>query len=75
MLAPRFPLYGGWSTDFIFGYSLPLRAFVTRSSAGVHTLKATLGPAVRDLVVDHLTVKVRDEGFHACRDGPDWWAW
>lgn len=57
-LAPRYPLFGGWSTDFVFGYSLPLRTFVTKSSKGVHTLKATLGPAVQRLVVDNLTVKV-----------------
>ena len=59
MIAPRFPLFGGWSTDFVFGYSLPLSAFVMKSGDGVRTLRATLGPAVRELVVDNLTIRVR----------------
>lgn len=62
LLAPRFPLYGGWSTDFVFGYSLPLSNFVTKGSDGVRTLRATLGPAVHELVTDNLTVKVRSRG-------------
>lgn len=61
MIAPRFPLFGGWSTDFVFGYSLPMSNFVMKSDDGVRTLRATLGPAVRELVVDNLTTKVRSQ--------------
>ena len=33
-LLPRTPLYGGWSTDFVFGFELPLRAFASRAKDG-----------------------------------------
>lgn len=51
----------------MFGYSLPLSSFVTKSSDGVRTLRATLGPAVRELVTDTLTVKVRSAGVPGAR--------
>ena len=45
----------------MFGYSLPLTPFVEKLPSGALRLTATLGPAVRDLVTENLTVKV------ACR--------
>ena len=42
----------------MFGYSLPLTPFVEKLPGGTLRLTATLGPAVRDLVTEQLTVKV-----------------
>lgn len=33
-LEPRFPLFGGWKTKAVLGYSLPLQRLVTRLSSG-----------------------------------------
>ena len=57
-LRPRYPLFGSWSVDFVFGYSLPLTPFVAKLPGGALRLTASLGPAVRDLITEDLTVKV-----------------
>jgi hypothetical protein len=44
-LIPRYPLLGGWSTEMILGYSLPLPSTVAQKG-GVHTLTFLLGPLV-----------------------------
>jgi hypothetical protein len=44
-LIPRYPLLGGWSTEMILGYSLPLPSTVAQKE-GVHTLTFLLGPLV-----------------------------
>lgn len=36
-IRPRFPLFGGWGTDFVLGYSLPLDEFMKVSEAGDQT--------------------------------------
>jgi len=65
-LRPRYPMYGGWSADFVFGYSLPLSPFVAKLPGGALQLTAWLGPAVRDLVTEDLTVKVRGPKAALC---------
>lgn len=58
-LQPRYPLFGGWSTTFLFGWSLPLAKTVTKNpKTGRMTLVTGIGPAIQGLVVDSLTVKV-----------------
>ena len=66
-LRPRYPLYGGWSADFVFGYSLPLSPFVAKLPGGTLQLTAWLGPAVRDLITEDLTVKVRPMKLQSVR--------
>jgi Ribophorin I len=34
VLQPRYPLFGGWAVDFIFGYSLPLKKFAFKRNDG-----------------------------------------
>ena len=57
--SPRFPMFGGWSTDFSFGYALPLSRMVSRV-AGTGTLKftATFGCPLDHVVVDELVIRV-----------------
>ncbi|KAL4420813.1 hypothetical protein ABPG75_010469 [Micractinium tetrahymenae] len=58
-LQPRYPLFGGWSTKFLFGWSLPLSSVVSKDrKTGRTALVTQIGPSIRDLVVDELTVKV-----------------
>lgn len=56
-LRPRFPLYGGWKTEFTFGYSLPLSAVLTKGKGG-NQLEASFTSSFDRIVVDDLTVKV-----------------
>lgn len=56
-LRPRFPLYGGWKTEFTFGYSLPLKAVMTKKK-GIVQLEALFGSPFDNVVVEDLTVKV-----------------
>ena len=50
----------------MFGYSLPLSPFVAKLPGGALQLTAWLGPAVRDLVTEDLTVKVRGQWMPSC---------
>ena len=58
-LKPRFPLFGGWQTEFTFGYSLPLHSIVSRLADGRLRLKTDFSTPFESMVVDDLTVKVR----------------
>jgi len=59
MLTPRFPLFGGWSTKFIFGYSLPLADTVVKDSrTGRYGLVTSAKPSVKDVVFEDLEVRV-----------------
>ena len=57
-IRPRFPLYGGWKTEFTFGYSLPLSAIMTRVKGGIQ-LEAPFSTPFEHVVVDDLIVKVQ----------------
>ena len=57
-LKPRFPLFGGWQTEFTFGYSLPLHSIVSRLADGRLRLKTDFSTPFESMVVDDLTVKV-----------------
>lgn len=58
-LVPRYPLFGGWSSTFTFGYSLPLSSAVGKEpKTGRAVFAAPVGPALEDLVADSLVVKV-----------------
>ncbi len=56
-IRPRFPLYGGWKTEFTFGYSLPLSAIVSKVKSG-RRLEALFSTPFDNVVVDDLVVKV-----------------
>jgi oligosaccharyltransferase complex subunit alpha (ribophorin I) len=59
VLVPRFPLFGGWRSKFIFGYSLPLTETVVKdTTTGRYALISSAKPSVKDVVVEDLTVRV-----------------
>ena len=58
MLQPRYPMFGGWKVQFTFGWSLPLRNFVTRLGGGRMQLTQKLSTPLQGVIVDDLTVKV-----------------
>lgn len=58
LLQPRFPLFGGWKVNFVFGYSLPLSGYATRLGNGQVQLVQMFSTPIKDLLVDDLTVKV-----------------
>jgi oligosaccharyltransferase complex subunit alpha (ribophorin I) len=60
-LTPRFPLFGGWKTQFTFGYDLPLSDFVfaDASESSKLVLNTTFGKEIAlDAVIDDLTIRV-----------------
>jgi dolichyl-diphosphooligosaccharide---protein glycosyltransferase subunit 1 (ribophorin I) len=58
-LEPRFPLFGGWKTQFYVGYSAPLENHVSRStSTDKYVLRAPFCVDVNDLVVDDYELRV-----------------
>ncbi len=68
-LLPRYPLFGGWSTRFLFGWSMPLPDAVLRAEGGAYMLTALLGPAIQDVVVDELVVRVSADACARWREG------
>lgn len=57
-LLPRTPLFGGWSTDFEFGFKLPLGPFQKRLSDGRTQLMIMTGPQVKAITIDDYVIKV-----------------
>lgn len=57
-LLPRTPLFGGWSTDFEFGFKLPLGPFQKRLPDGRTELRLMAGPQVKAITIDDYVVKV-----------------
>jgi hypothetical protein len=55
---PRHLLFGGWKTQFYFGYVAPLREFLGISKDGVYTLTVPFGTTLADAVVDSLTTVI-----------------
>jgi len=58
-LSPRYPLFGGWSTTFTLGYSVPLDTMVSIGKDGTRGLNTSFGTPFQELPIKHLTVKVR----------------
>ncbi|KAJ9128433.1 hypothetical protein P3X46_035033 [Hevea brasiliensis] len=57
LIEPRYPMFGGWRTAFIIGYSLPLQDFLFESE-GKRFLNISFASPINDLVIDNLVVKV-----------------
>ncbi|PFH34624.1 ribophorin i protein [Besnoitia besnoiti] len=56
---PRFPLLGGWNTDFQLQYNLPARTVVSKHvDAHRYTLNVTLSPPFRDIYTEDLFLSV-----------------
>eukprot|EP00916_Digyalum_oweni_P020077 GHVL01033548.1.p1 GENE.GHVL01033548.1~~GHVL01033548.1.p1 ORF type:complete len:624 (-),score=47.25 GHVL01033548.1:1453-3324(-) len=58
-LVPRFPLLGGWKTNWVFEYHMPTKfTLFTGPNINDFLLNITLGPSVENLFVEELTTKV-----------------
>jgi oligosaccharyltransferase complex subunit alpha (ribophorin I) len=57
-LLPRIPLYGGWSTDFVYGFEVPLRSFSGRAPDGRKELVYSFTPHVKGLVTHEQVIRV-----------------
>ncbi|KAF2310251.1 hypothetical protein GH714_007416 [Hevea brasiliensis] len=57
LIEPRYPMFGGWRTAFIIGYSLPLQDFLFELE-GKRFLNISFSSPINDLVIDNLVVKV-----------------
>jgi oligosaccharyltransferase complex subunit alpha (ribophorin I) len=57
-LRPRFPLFGGWRTNYVLGYNIPTAEFLF-SSGSEYALKVRLVDHIFDnVVIDKLRVKI-----------------
>lgn len=57
-LRPRFPLFGGWNTDYVIGYNVPSYEYLY-SSGNQYALRIRFIDHVHDdMVVDRVTVKI-----------------
>ncbi|CAN6464014.1 unnamed protein product [Victoria cruziana] len=56
-IEPRYPLFGGWKTDFTIGYGLPLQDFLFESE-GKRVLNFSFGCPIDEVIIDNLVVKV-----------------
>jgi hypothetical protein len=59
-LLPRYPLLGGWSTEMVLGYSLPLPSTVACRD-DVHTVTFLLGPLLEFVRTHPLTFVIRSD--------------
>eukprot|EP00164_Ancoracysta_twista_P008317 GFYU01011983.1.p1 GENE.GFYU01011983.1~~GFYU01011983.1.p1 ORF type:complete len:490 (-),score=156.85 GFYU01011983.1:62-1465(-) len=57
-IRPRFPLFGGWKTEFYMGYNLPASAGLGFSADGKYVLNMKFSTDFEDVVVDSQTLKV-----------------
>jgi len=55
---PRFPLFGGWKTDFYIGYNVPASEFLSIDSAGNYVLNISFGSPFPQAVVDDAEVRI-----------------
>jgi oligosaccharyltransferase complex subunit alpha (ribophorin I) len=65
-IRPRYPLYGGWKTDFVIGYDVPAQELISiNSQTSVHTLNVSFGIPFKEPVTNSLIVRVAlPEGAH-----------
>jgi oligosaccharyltransferase complex subunit alpha (ribophorin I) len=55
----RFPLFGGWKTQFYVGYSIPTANILSvNSETGKYTVSVDLFPVFEDMAVGELTLKL-----------------
>lgn len=56
-LKPRFPIFGGWKTQWYMGYTVPTEGVLLRKGNS-YSLKMDISTPIHEATVDDLTVKV-----------------
>jgi len=59
-IIPRFPLLGGWKTEFYMGYNLPLHQYLSYDAANpsLHVLEAPFLTDFEDAAFDNVEVRI-----------------
>ncbi|KAF0696820.1 Aste57867_12482 [Aphanomyces stellatus] len=57
-LLARFPLFGGWKTQFYLGYAVPTHAALVRQGDDRYRLEMDFGTCIQEAAVDAATLKV-----------------
>lgn len=57
---PRFPMFGGWQTDFYIGYNLPAADYISTSydDSSIHVLNITFGSSFPQIGVDDAEIHI-----------------
>lgn len=64
-MTPRFPILGGWKSNFFIGYNLPSKFHVSTDGADLYTLNVTYGLPYYDVLARNYTMRiVLPEGAH-----------
>lgn len=58
MMEPRFPMFGGWKTDFYIGYNNPAESFLFTDSDGRYVLEINYGCPFASAVVEDAVIRV-----------------
>jgi oligosaccharyltransferase complex subunit alpha (ribophorin I) len=56
-LYPRFPIMGGWQSNFNIGYNLPTKFLVSENN-DLYSLNITFGTPFEDIIAKNYTMKV-----------------
>ena len=57
-LTPRFPILGGWKSNFDIGYNLPTKFHVKTNNKGNYRLNLTFGMPYQNMLARNYTVKI-----------------
>ena len=58
LLTPRFPILGGWKSNYDIGYNLPTKFHVTTNNEGKYMVNLTFGMPYQNMLARNFTVKV-----------------
>ena len=58
VLTPRFPILGGWKSNYDIGYNLPTKFHVTTNNKGNYMVNLTFGMPYENMLSRNYTVKV-----------------
>ena len=58
MLFPRFPLYGGWKTNYIVGHKLPRSEYLRESSEGYVLQMKLIDHIFDNMVIDNAVIRI-----------------
>jgi oligosaccharyltransferase complex subunit alpha (ribophorin I) len=67
-IRPRFPIMGGWKSNYNIGYNLPTKFQVKSEKNDLYVLNLTFGLPYEDLVARNYSMKiVLPEGAHSVK--------
>jgi len=58
LLTPRFPILGGWKSNYDIGYNLPTKFHVTTNNKGNYMVNLTFGMPYKNMLARNYTVKI-----------------